>query len=188
MKHMDERVIPLKMELQENVPMSLTEGYYIDGKLETFTKADIFEEQFRVYIPDSFVDMPAQVKELKYTSSFRPKVIKTNLDCSVNFAYSILDNPDNLTGEDAAKSFRAVLAQTNPAITFKSFFTERTRGDLEVSCFEFISFGLDDHIYNLICLISFHGHLLQGIFNCLERDMYDWEKAAKEVFINIEAH
>lgn len=186
MKHMDERMVPLKMELLETVPMSLTEGYYIDGKLETFAKTNLFNEQFHVFIPDSFVEMPTLVKKLKYPSAFRPEIIKTNLDCSVNLTFGIIDNPHNLTGKEAAKSFRSVLARTNPAMTFQNSYTERSGEGLEVTCFDFVSFGVDEHIYNIICLISVHGSLLQVGFNCLERDMYKWKEAVKEIFLSIE--
>ena len=37
--YIDEKIIPMKLETDNSISMSLEDGYYISGKLETFTKA-----------------------------------------------------------------------------------------------------------------------------------------------------
>lgn len=186
MKHIDEKIIPLKMEQKEQIPMSLNEGYYINGKLIKFENTDLMDHKLSVLLPEEFVDMPAQIKELKYPSSFRPQIIKTSLDCKVNFSFSILDNPENLSGRQTANSFQTVLSNTNPSIRFYEFKSEKTGNNLEMTYFDFTSFGVDEQMYHLICLTSFRDKIIHGVFNCPERDKNNWNSAAKEVFLSIE--
>lgn len=186
MEYIDEKIIPLKMEQKELIPMSLETGYYINGILEKFIRTELFEEKLTAILPASFVDMPMQIRELKYPSSARPQRIKTNLEGNVNFAFSILDNPGSLSGKEAANNFRMVLSRTNPAMNFYEFVTEDTQEGMEVTCFDFTSFGMDDQIYHQMCLAADKGKIIQGVFCCPERSRYDWKDAAKEVFLNLE--
>lgn len=48
--------------------------------------------------------------------------------------------------------------------------------------FDFKSYGIDEQMYNMMCTISFHGGILHGIFNCLDRDSEDWKEVAWQVF------
>lgn len=42
-------------------------------------------------LPDTFVDMPSSIVKLKYPSEQRPQIIKTSLDASVNFTFSLFN-------------------------------------------------------------------------------------------------
>ena len=188
MDDIDEKIISLKMEAGENVAMSLEDGYYLAGKIELFEKTELFDQRVFVYLPKSFVDMPDQVKELKYPSAFRPQIIKTNLDSSVNFAFNIFEHStgSNEGVEIIANGFRTALRQSNPAITFHQTVSKMIQENYDMTLFDFTSFGLDQKIYNLMCILSIEGQFIQGIFNCLERDKEQWEKAAQEVFLSVE--
>ncbi len=187
MEYNDEKIISLKMEAKEQIAMSLEHGYYINGKKETFVKEVLFDERISIYLPETFVDMPSQVKELKYPSAFRPQIIKTTLDSTVNFAFNLLGG-DGLSGktEEVANSFSIALKQTNPSIIFYDFSTEEMSDGNKISIFDFTSFGLDQQVYNLMGILFVNGKILQATFNCLERDKDDWKDAAKEVFLSVE--
>jgi len=186
MEYTDEKIVLLKMEQREQqMEMSLEDGYYINGKLEQFSLTKLFDEQISVYLPQTFVDMPEQISALKYPSSFRPQIIKTNLECNVNFLFNILDNPDRLTTKQAANSFRQVLAKTNPAMKINEIKAEKKGEVLDIICFDFISYGVDEQIYNFMCLVAFGGTILQGVFNCQESSRFDWKNAVREVFLNL---
>ena len=76
--YIEEKIIPMKLETDNSISMSLEDGYYISGKLETFTKALYFNDTASIYSPSSFIDMPDEIKEIKYPTKFRPEIIKTN--------------------------------------------------------------------------------------------------------------
>ena len=53
-KYIDEKIIPMKLETDNNISMSLEDGYYISGKLETFIKALYFNDVASIYTPYPF--------------------------------------------------------------------------------------------------------------------------------------
>lgn len=110
--------------------------------------------------------MPVQISELKYPSISRPKIIKSNLECKVNFLFNIRDNPDGLTGREAANNFQLILAKTNPSMRNHEFTTEKAQNGLEITFFDFTSYGVDEQIYNFMCLVASGGKIIQGVFNC----------------------
>ena len=87
--YIDEKIIPMKLETDNNISMSLEDGHYISGKLENFTKALYFNDSVSIYTPLSFIDMPDEIKEIKYPTKFRPEIIKTNLAGDINLSLSL---------------------------------------------------------------------------------------------------
>ena len=183
----DEKIISLKMEqLEQQAPRSLEHGYYINGVLEKFVKTEIFVQRFWICLPESFVEMPEEVSCLKYPSSARPQIIRTNLECTVNFLFNRLDNPDGLTGKEAAESFGSILSRTNPAIRIRESGEETGDSGIELYSFDFTSFGMDDQIYHVMDFFVTGGCLIQMGFNCPLRLQGEWKPVAKEVFRTIE--
>lgn len=187
MQYSDERIIPLKMDQREQqTPMSLEEGYFINGRLVKFIKMELFDKQLVVYLPENFIDMPEQICVLKYPFSPHPQIIKTDLTCHENFLFNILDNPEGLTGSEVANSFVVSLTRTNPSIKIGELTTEMIQADMEATFFEFICYGVDAQIYNLVSLIVSDSRIIQSTFNCPVQSKPEWEKVAKDVFLHIE--
>ena len=66
----DKQIIPLKVRNSEAEAMSLDNtGYYIEGRFETFSKEQYFDDLLSIYIPESFIDMPDEIKEIKYPTN-----------------------------------------------------------------------------------------------------------------------
>lgn len=187
MEYLDEKILPLIMRQKEQqVHMSLEDGYYINGKLEKFVKTELFDKKISLFLPESFVDMPEQISDLKYPSSFRPQIIKTNLECSVNFLFNILENPHGLDHMAVANSFQMILEKTNPALKIHESATEKIAGKIEAVCFDFTNFGVDEQIYNYMCFIKTGGSIIQAVFNCPVPHRFQWIPIAKEVFLAME--
>jgi len=96
----DKQIIPLKVRSSEAEAMSLDTGYYIEGRLETFIKVQHFDDLLSIYIPESFIDMPDEIKEIKYPTNFRPEIIKTNLAGDVNLSISLLKVGEDVRHRD----------------------------------------------------------------------------------------
>ena len=58
----DKQIIPLKVRNYEAEVMSLDTGYYIEGRLETFSKEQYFDDLLSIYIPESFIDLPKKAR------------------------------------------------------------------------------------------------------------------------------
>jgi len=58
----DKQIIPLKVRNSEAKSESLDTGYYIEGRLETFSKEQHFDDLLSIYIPESFIDLPKKAR------------------------------------------------------------------------------------------------------------------------------
>ena len=103
--YIDEKIIPIKVSNTDESQQSLEEGYYISGRLETFSKEKYFEGLISAYVPDSFINMPDEVKEIKYPTNFRPDIIKTNLLGDIDLSFSLLTNVEKIDVEVMAIDF-----------------------------------------------------------------------------------
>lgn len=48
----DKQIIPLKVRNSKAEAMSLDMGYYIEGRFETFSKEQYFDDLLSIYIPE----------------------------------------------------------------------------------------------------------------------------------------
>ena len=182
----DKQIIPLKVRNSEAEAMSLDTGYYIEGRLETFSKEQYFDDLLSIYIPESFIDMPDEIKEIKYPTGFRPEIIKTNLAGYINLSFSLLEESGNADVETLVSDFVNILSKAHKGIKFLDSTKLKKEGCLEVYCFDFILPGIDEKIYHMIGMGKADRKIIQTIFNCRESSANTWKKAVTDIFQNIE--
>ena len=182
----DKQIIPLKVRNSEAESMSLDTGYYIEGRLETFSKEQYFDDLLSIYIPESFIDMPDEIKEIKYPTGFRPEIIKTNLAGDINLSFSLLEESGNADVETLVSDFVNILSKAHKGIKFLDSTKLKKEGCLEVYCFDFILPGIDEKIYHMIGMGKADRKIIQTIFNCRESSANTWKKAVTDIFQNIE--
>ena len=185
-KRVDEEILAIKKSIEDNSLASLKEGYYIFAKLETFTKAPYFNDTVSIYTPSSFIDMPDEIKEIKYPTGFRPEIIKTNLAGDVNLSFSLLEESGNADVGTLVSDFVNLLSKAHKGIKFLDFTKLKKEGYIEMHCFDFILPGIDEKIYHMIGMGKVGRKIIQTIFNCREIGANIWKKAAKDIFQNIE--
>lgn len=184
--YIDEKIIPMKLETDNSISMSLEDGYYISGKLETFTKALYFNDSVSIYNPSSFIDMPDEIKEIKYPTNFRPEIIKTNLAGDVNLSLSLLEEGKDADIETLLSDLRSLLSKAHKGIRFLETKKLNKEGFVEINCFDFILPGIDEKIYHMMGMGKTDRQIIQVIFNCMELDANSWKKAVIDIFENIE--
>ena len=184
--YIDEKIIPMKLETDNNISMSLEDGHYISGKLETFTKALYFNDSASIYTPSSFIDMPDEIKEIKYPTKFRPEIIKTNLAGDVNLSLSLLEEGKDADVETLQSDLRSLLSKAHKGIKFLEAKKLNKEGFVEINCFDFILPGIDEKIYHMMGMGKTDRQIIQVIFNCREPDANAWKKAVIDIFENIE--
>lgn len=184
--YIDEKIIPMKLETDNNISMSLEDGHYISGKLETFTKALYFNDSVSIYTPSSFIDMPDEIKEIKYPTSFRPEIIKTNLAGDINLSLSLLEEGKDADVETLQSDLRSLLSKAHKGIKFLEAKKLNKEGFVEMNCFDFILPGIDEKIYHMMGMGKTDRQIIQVIFNCREPDANAWKKAVIDIFENIE--
>ena len=184
--YIDEKIIPMKLETDNNIFMFLEDGHYISGKLETFTKALYFNDSVSIYTPSSFIDMPDEIKEIKYPTSFRPEIIKTNLAGDINLSLSLLEEGKDADVETLQSDLRSLLSKAHKGIKFLEAKKLNKEGFVEMNCFDFILPGIDEKIYHMMGMGKTDRQIIQVIFNCMEPDANAWKKAVIDIFENIE--
>lgn len=186
MEYKDEQIITWKREMKSHLHKDIkNEAVYIQDQLTWFEPMLLFEK-VSVYLPKDFIDMPQLIKEIKYPSVKRPELIKTNVETNVNFGFSLLNElvePEQV--KELAEQIKLTIKKANPAISFYRLETILTEQGRAVSLFDFKSYGVDEHIYNLMCIFPLSFGTLQGIFNCRERDYDQWCDVAWQVFLTL---
>lgn len=175
------------LEYRKNVKMekfgTLQTGIYINDEVVHFTATEILEGKAEVMLPDAFVDMPANLAKLKYMSELRPQIIKTSLDTTVNFTFSLYEIELSEKEIDSTiHQFKDLIQKVNPAYVFEEIVIEKARN---IGWFDFKSYGIDEQIYNIMYVKPINGKLLHGVFNCMYRDSGEWKDAALQVIYSI---
>ena len=185
-RQVDEEILAIKKSIEDNSLASLKEGYYISGKLETFTKALYFNDSVSIYSPSSFIDMPDEIKEIKYPTNFRPEIIKTNLAGDINLSLSLLEEGKDADIETLLSDLRSLLSKAHKGIKFPDATKFNKEGCVEMHCFDFVLPGIDEKIYHMMGMGKTDRQIIQVIFNCMEPDANSWKKAVIDIFENIE--
>lgn len=181
----DEQIIPLKVRSSEAEAMSLDTGYYIEGRLETFSKEQYFDKLLSIYIPESFIDMPDEIKEIKYPTNFRPEIIKTNLAGDVNLSISLINVSEDTEVKTLVTDFKNLLSKAHNGIKFLEYNELEKEGCVKMYCFDFIIPGIDERIYHKTGLGKIGRETVQVMFNCREPLSWTWKKAVNDILQNI---
>ena len=181
----DKQIIPLKVRSSEAEAMSLDTGYYIEGRLETFSKEQYFDKLLSIYIPESFIDMPDEIKEIKYPTNFRPEIIKTNLAGDVNLSISLIKVSEDTEVKTLVTDFKNLLSKAHTGIKFLEYDELEKEGCVKMYCFDFIIPGIDERIYHKTGLGKIGRETVQIMFNCREPLSWAWKKAVNDILQNI---
>ena len=181
----DKQIIPLKVRSSEAEAMSLDTGYYIEGRLETFSKEQYFDKLLSIYIPESFIDMPDEIKEIKYPTNFRPEIIKTNLAGDVNLSISLIKVSEDTEVKTLVTDFKNLLSKAHTGIKFLEYDELEKEGCVKMYCFDFIIPGIDERIYHKTGLGKIGRETVQIMFNCREPLSWTWKKAVNDILQNI---
>ena len=184
--YIDEKIIPIKVSNTDESQQSLEEGYYISGRLETFSKEKYFEGLISAYVPDSFINMPDEVKEIKYPTNFRPDIIKTNLSGDIDLSFSLLTNVEKIDVEVMAVDFINLLRKSHKGVKLGDLNYLSKEGFMEIIYFDFTLMGVDERLYHLIAMGEVNEKVLQVTFNCRENDIYKWQRAVMDIVGSIE--
>ena len=187
MKYLDEELLEAKRELEYQKHTTLETGMYAGENLITFTYRTLPDSKIRLPIPDQFVVMPDEVKDIKYPSKEAPSLILTSLDSTVNICFNIL--PFLLKdGElmDMSRQFQNALHNINPSVIVrKQTDTATTQGN-EMTWFEYKGYQLDGQSYNRVYLIRLRKTTLHAVFCCREQDQNDWKEIVEQISLALE--
>lgn len=129
--------------------------------------------------------MAQNLRELKYPSSNRPQIIKTDETGSINITLNKIDN--DLQEEwvkELTDTMKLIIKKTNPANVFFSDGVEIV-DNKNIGYFEFKSSAIDDFIYNIMFFFELDGKTIMGTFCCLYKEYENWRDIAFQVIKTI---
>ncbi len=188
MNHYDKQILEARQEEERRRYMTLETGIYVDDELITFAQTTLPDTRIQLYLPEQFVTMPDQVRDMKYPSRNAPDFIVTSLDSTVNFGFNVL--PVRLEEGDTkvmSIQFQEALQNINPSIRISERVDNTaTETGSEMSWFGFKGYVLDGQNYNRMYIIRLAKNVLHGIFNCPPRVRDQWEDIVDQCFRSVE--
>lgn len=88
----EEDILKMRQQGMEEKYNSIYSSHlFINRQHMEFAMEDIYPPMVGIMLPKSFVDMPMAIAKQKYPSEYRPTVIKTSPDLSINFAFQYFE-------------------------------------------------------------------------------------------------
>ena len=188
MNNYDKQILEARQEEERRRYTTLETGIYVDDELITFAQTTLPDTRIQLYLPEQFVTMPDQVRDMKYPSRNAPDFIVTSLDTTVNFGFNVL--PVRLEEGDTkvmSIQFQEALRNINPSIRISERVDNTaTETGSEMSWFGFKGYVLDGQNYNRMYIIRLAKNVLHGIFNCPPRVRDQWEDIVDQCFRSVE--
>lgn len=184
MEYYDEEILEARREEERRKHTTLETGIYVEDKLISFAQFTLSDTNIQMFLPEQFIPMPKEVKDVKYPSKNAPDFVITSLDSTVNFGFNVFQEQLE-TGEvkEMSRQFRDALRNINPSIKFGTKIDDVTTDTgYEMSWFDFKGYTLDGHNYNRMYIINTKKTVLHGIFNCPLRVKDAWSDIVEKCF------
>ncbi|MHC1686031.1 MAG: hypothetical protein AB6733_24400 [Clostridiaceae bacterium] len=183
MGYKDEEILELLNEIEKSdIIKDICEGpVKIGNRYYEFEEQDFFDGKLKMYIPNNFKDMDEEVKDIRYPSIHRPKIIKTDDTDCINITINLIDEDlDEYSVKSYTMEMSRIIKKLNPT---NVFYSEGIKivNDKNIGYFEFKSTAIDDFIYNLMFFFEFYGKPMMGTFSCIHEDYIEWRDIAFQV-------
>lgn len=139
-----------------------------------------------IMLPRDFVEMPIKMKKIKYPSSDRPQIIKTDLNGQVDFTFNYLELPTKEEQlEKLVKQMKMMTKKLMPHYTFGEEYSGSTKNGKYFG-YEYVCNVLDGKLYTYVYGTCINEKFLQGGFSCLVQDKDLWKEAVLQVCQSIQ--
>ena len=164
---------------------------YIDRERLEFIWKYLFDGKLKIRLPKMFIDMPEEFAKLKYPSSLRPAIIKTNMRTDTNFCFNYFTSDKGTMDVNImATKYKEATIRLNRSIEIMSYESKKdcplvVDDNLfvkDIAYYDYITPTLTENVYNLQFFCFIEGHMLHSFFNCLEPQWEFWKDTALEVF------
>lgn len=182
MGYLDDLILEKREQMKRENYTTLEEGMYLDGKIVYFDRRELLGA-FSIMLPDSWKQMPIEYARIKYPSEFRPKVILTTADLSVNLGFTAFSKEVHCDDiEKLAERTRSVIHRSYPNYIL---YACEALPEIKGCWFSFRSHAMDSDLYNMMLIVPVGKKVVQGSFNCPYKDYLNWKKAVLEIWKSI---
>lgn len=184
MTYIDEKILENKEEIKREKYRSLENGFYIAGKVLKFERVELLEAM-SVMLPNIMKQMPEIYAKIKYPSEFRPQMIYTTLDLSVNMGFTVF--PSEIKNNEMQKLAERMSSAIHRDHPDYRMYVSRNLSGTDGYWFAFRSHAMDSDLYNMMLAIPLGEKLLQCSFNCYYREHQKWRDLVLMIWKSITA-
>lgn len=184
---MDEKEIREANEYKQETQGSIYEEVFIKGVKYQFCEQLYFDNTVRIWLPEHFIELPDEIKKLKYPGEGRPQVIRTIPTGGVDFGINVLplEGSDQMTEEFGNQMYQLTRNMRPAEIYYDKKLELNEKTGRKIAWFDYISHGIDAKLYNLIGTTYVAGKTVNYVFNCIAQDMEVWKAIALEVLFSL---
>lgn len=172
-KYIDELILRKREQEKAKKYNSLENGYYIAGKIVHFNEEKVMKN-FSMFLPDNMGVMSDEIAKIKYPSEFRPRVIFTTLDLSVNMGFSLFHR--KFQDSEMEKMCERIMAAIKREHVDYRFYGYKKMNKVSGYRFSFRCHAMDSDLYNMMLIAQLEKHTVLGNFNCPYKDYQNWER------------
>jgi len=179
----DEQIIAARVAAQNEARHSILNKVTIDGTIYQFEEREV-SPYFSMVLPDNFDDLAPEYVLLKYPNVNRPKIILSNQEGTINFAFEHMSANDEAL-EKRLVTYRAVIKRLHPSYVFFSESTLDLKSGLKAASYDFRGIAIDDDIYCLNFFTDLPEGELFGWFTCPIDSKEKWEPLVRQMIQTI---
>jgi len=176
-KKVDEKILDYinameDKELRKDIcagPVRINDCFY------EFEETEFFDGQLKMYIPNTFFDMPFEARKFKYPSENRPEIIKCNSTGGIVITFNVIDSPLN---DDYVENLLDMMILINKRLNPANIIFDQNIVEIDskkIGYYDFKSPALDDSLYNFVFLLEFKEKTLMGTFSCGYSNHKQWK-------------
>lgn len=159
-------------------------GQEVPGELSSKT---LFDGKIAILLPAAFEPLDSSILVYKYPNENRPKVVYSNMQLTVNVAFSV--RAGNKVTKENMGFFTEILAQTLLTAMPKAKILDKGTLTQNGNSFGFIELknkaANGEELYNLMYFTVENEELIMVSFNCPYKISKVWKKQAKEIMDSI---
>lgn len=134
-----------------------------------------------ISIPEQFIIMSDEMKQIKYPSGNAPKEVYTNEDGTINVALSETGSPMNEEDLEALKEEMVAMYQPVATEWMEDGIVEMNGKKAGYLSFVVEVEGDNASIYNSMLFTVVDGQLVLVSFNCLQEQLEEWKTTSEEI-------
>lgn len=151
----------------------LTDEIPVHKKRIHFQWFSLFEGEFRILLPEDFIQMPEKIAKVRYINVYRPPIIFSGQNYDENFGFHLLENKGIDLDSRIRQMQDTVLFHSPETVVYEkgSIYPKGMEG----RWFDYKNFTVDEETYNMQFLIRSDNCLLVGTFNCRMLFYDEWK-------------
>lgn len=165
---------------------NIYEGVTVNDRQYEFKEVEFFEGSLRMHIPISFADMPDELVKLKYPSSDRPKIIRTDTNGAIDISFSLIpNNIDDARIPEVKAGMKAIFQKLNPSYLFFAEGIEIVDGKTIGFFLSLKPPTLTEPLFNVMFFMEHARNIIMGSFNCPYDEYLSWQLIVRQMLQSI---